>query len=661
MQHNEFYPHLFQPIELAGRRLKNRIFHASISTHFLEQAGAHERQVQYLANRARGGAAAIVTEPLGIASHQPNTRLRAYDDAMEDFGRRWADAVEPLDCRLLGQIQDTGRGRHLPGRNASAIGASVQPDDLSWTMPHAMSKSEIAAFIESAAHSSARLARWGFSGVEISSGHGHLFHQFISPQSNHREDEYGGSLENRVRILRELCTAIRSAAGAGFIVGVKLPGNDGVPGGIDPTMAARIAAHLASCVTIDYFAYAQGAHHRSLEMHLPNDSYPRLPYVPMIRELVRSTPGVPVMALGRITDPAEAEGILARGDIALIGLGRPLITDPAWPSKAEAGRAGDIRYCVNNNTCWKIGVGHMPIVCDNNPRVALPDEVDFEPPPASARRRIAVIGAGVAGLEAAWTAAARGHDVTVFGASPQVGGKARLHAGLPNSESLSSIYDYQFAQAQRHGARFELGVRADAARILADTPDIVVLATGASMVWPSCLPSELCDLGIVPDLRNAMSDLEGLRERQRGRAVILDMDHTEGTYAAADRLNELFDEVIVLTPRERIAEDVALVTRQAILRRFHHNRIRWHGLVEPIWSEAFEDEALLNYASVYGGIVGRVEDVAFFAYATPRRPNDELAAPLRKAGIDVRLVGDCSVARHVVDATREGHAAGMSV
>ena len=181
------------------------------------------------------------------------------------------------------------------------------------------------------------------------------------------------------------------------------------------------------------------------------------------------------------------------------------------------------------------------------------------------------------------------------------------------------------------------------------------------MMWPSCLPSELCDLGIVPDLRSAMRDLEGLRERQRGRAVIFDMDHTEGTYAAADRLNELFDEVIILTPRERIAEEVALVTRQGILRRFHQNRIRWHGLVEPIWSEAFENEARLDYASVYGGIVGRVEDVAFFAYATPRRPNDELAAPLRKAGIDVRLVGDCQVARHVVDATREGHAAGMSV
>jgi 2,4-dienoyl-CoA reductase-like NADH-dependent reductase (Old Yellow Enzyme family) len=661
MQPNEHYPHLFEPIALAGRRLRNRIIHASISTHFMDQAGTHERQVQYLANRARGGAAAIVTEPLGIAPHQPNVRLRVYDDTMEDFGRRWADAVESLDCRLLGQIQDAGRGRHTPGRNPNAIGASAEPDDISWTMPHAMSTGEIRAFIDRAADASARLKRWGFSGVEISAGHGHLFHQFLSPQSNHREDEYGGPLENRVRFLRELCLAVRSVTGGSFILGVKLPGDDGVPGGVDPAMAAEIAAHLVSGVTIDYLAYCQGAHHRTLEMHLPNDSYPRLPYVPMIRELAKATPGVPVMALGRITDPAEAEGILARRDLALIGLARPLVTDPAWPAKAQAGRARDIRYCVNNNTCWKIGVGHAPFACDNNPRLGLPDEVDFTPSPASARRRVVVIGAGVAGLEAAWTAAARGHDVMVFGVSSEVGGKARLHARLPNSESLSSVYDYQLARAQRHGVRFQLGQHVNAARILKERPDAVILATGASMVWPSCLPVKLRDLGLVPDLRSAMRDLEGLQERQRGRAVILDMDHTEGTYAAADRLHELFDEVIVLTPRERIAEDVALVTRQGILRRFHRKRIRWHSLVEPVWSDAFENESRLDYASVYGGTVGHIDDVAFFAYATPRRPNDELAAPLREAGIEVRLVGDCKVARHVVDATQEGHAAGMSV
>ena len=213
MLRNEFYPHMFEPIELAGRRLRNRIINASISTHYMDQASTYERQVHYLANRARGGAAAIVTEPLGIAPHQPKVRLRIYDDAMEELGRRWADAVESVDCRLLGQIQDSGRGRHTPGRNFNAIGASAEPDDISWTVPHAMSKGEIRAFIDGAADSAARLARWGFSGVEVSAGHGHLFHQFLSPRSNRREDEYGGCLENRVRFVGELCAAIRSATG----------------------------------------------------------------------------------------------------------------------------------------------------------------------------------------------------------------------------------------------------------------------------------------------------------------------------------------------------------------------------------------------------------------------------------------------------------------
>jgi 2,4-dienoyl-CoA reductase-like NADH-dependent reductase (Old Yellow Enzyme family) len=696
------YPHVFSPFKVGAHTLRNRIVHASMTTRMSVNRRVTDALVTYYANRARGGAALIVTEPVSAACFQlaPH-KVRVWDDECEPGLERWAAAVEREDCRLLAQIQDPGRGRHERGRNPEAFGVSALPDDLSWTVPHVLSAADIECMVEEFAGSSHRLQRCGFSGVELSAAHGHLFHQFLSPWMNAREDRYGGDLEGRCRMLTELVSAIRVVCGARFIVGIKLPGDDGIEHSIGPAEAALIARHLTGMGDaprhggvpkddgllkgggVDYLCFAQGSHSASLDRHLPDLHGSRAPYVALTRSLKEAVPGVPVMALGLITDPAEADGILASGAADLIGLGRPLLTDPAWGLKARQGRAADIRYCVSCNSCWAAITEHRSIACDNNPRVGRADEVDWWPTPAARptptaqptpaaargsgpgrgpgltrqRKRVVVVGTGIAGMEAAWIAAARGHEVIAFGTGAAPGGKTRLLAVLPGGEGLSSIYDYQALAAKKVGVRIEWGLRATPDDVRTLEPDSVIVAAGATMTWPSGFPAAWREEGVVLDLRACMADLLQFTRRQGGAAVIFDKDATEGTYASAELLRRLFDRVIIVTPRDRIAEDVPLVNRLGILRRFAHLGIESMTLGRIDASSALE-EGVVRVANIYTGALTDIPDVVLLTYATPRAPDQGEIERFAVVAGEIHVIGDAYAPGTTMAATAHGHRIG---
>ncbi|MCX2950142.1 FAD-dependent oxidoreductase [Lentzea sp. NEAU-D7] len=643
------YPHLFSPLEVGGARLKNRIVFPAIMNNYARQGLVTDRTVTFYAERAAGGAAMVVSEGLFVhPSPVPaQTTLAAYEPANIAGFERLAAAVEEHDCRMIGQLMHSGRQQVRGPVSDSSIGVSSLPDPYSWTVPHVMSTAEVRMMVEAFVASAGVLQRAGFSGVEVHAAHGHLITQFLSPWSNTRQDEYGGDLDGRTRFLREVLAGIRSVCGTDFVLGLKMPGDELVEGGITAQESARIANRVSRETPPDYLAFGQGNSSLSFGDHVPDMHYPPGPYLGIQRDL-NAAVSPPVLAFGRVTSAAQAEAVIRDGTGDLVGLGRLLVADPGFPAKVRAGREREVRPCVYCNVCWGEVTSGRTIACVVNPDLGTDGEAARPVRRSPKRREVTVVGAGVAGLQAAAAAAEHGHRVTLL-AGPRLGGKAGVESMLPGRGDITAVLEHQRWLVERNGVRVEQGAHATEEAVLATGPDVVVLATGAHMMRPPTLGADSEDGVSVRDY--LARDDAGNGD---GTAVLFDFDHSAGTYAVADLLARRYRDVVVMTARTSLGDGVPYVSRLGVHRRLHEAGVRIELATEPL---LYKDH-VLRCANVFTGQLTEIEDVALFTWSTPRRPVDELSEPLSARGVPVHVIGDAYAPGTMLTSIREAEMLG---
>ncbi|MDQ6620613.1 MAG: FAD-dependent oxidoreductase, partial [Pseudomonadota bacterium] len=463
------YPHLFAPLDLGFTTLPNRALMGSMHTGLEEASHGFERLAAFYAARARGGIGLIVTG--GIAPSfsgriEPRASQLSFPWQVAKH-RVITDAVHGAGGRIALQILHGGRYAYHPLSTApSAIRSPITP-----FKPRALSargvQGTIADFVRTA-----RLARRaGYDGVEVMGSEGYLINEFVAPRTNHRVDEWGGSLKNRLRLPIEIVRRTREAVGPAFIIIYRLSMLDLVEGGStwDEVIALAKGVEAAGATLINTGIGWHEARIPTIATMVPRGAFA------WVTRRLKGEVRVPLITTNRINDPAVAEAIIARGDADMVSMARPLLADPEFMRKALQGRADEINTCIAcNQACLDHIFERKLATCLVNPYAAR--ETELVPRRATVAKRVAVIGAGPAGLACAVTAAECGHAVTLFEATGRIGGQFNLAQRIPGKEEFAQTLRYFTRRLEVLGVDLRLNQRADAPSVRGF--DHVVLATG---------------------------------------------------------------------------------------------------------------------------------------------------------------------------------------
>jgi len=566
------YPHLFSPFTLNKVTVRNRIVSTAHAEVYAEEGGfPGDRYIRYYEEKARGGLGLAIcggSSPVSLDSPQGWWRsVNLTTDRVIEPLARLAETMHRHGARIMIQATHMGRRSSYYGEHWPHL---VSPSGIREPVHRGFAKRiehhEIRRIVADFAAAARRVQAAGLDGLEISCAHQHLVDQFWSPRTNRREDEYGGGLENRLRFGLEVFGAIRAAVGKDFCVGMRMCGDEFHEDGLDHEALKEIARRMSGSGLIDYISViGSGADtHNLLANCMPPMALPPEPFVHLAAG-IKSASSVPVMHAQSIRDASQAERILANGWVDLVGMTRAQIADPHMVNKIRDGQEDRIKQCVGANYCIDRQYHGQDVLCIQNAATSREQTMPHVIAKSSgARRKVVVVGAGPAGLEAARVGRERGHDVVLFEREAAVGGQVNLAARAPQREQMSGIVRWFAMELRRLGVDCRLGTEAAVETVLAQSPDIVVLATGGR---PHT--HEVAGWGIEEGLAVSGWDILSGKVEPVGSVLVYDSVGAHAGTGVADFIASRGHKVEIVTPDVKVADDVGGTTFPIFYRRLY--------------------------------------------------------------------------------------------
>ncbi|MDF3867664.1 FAD-dependent oxidoreductase [Pseudomonas denitrificans (nom. rej.)] len=646
------FPHLFSPLRIRGKELKNRIMSTGHDTSMPTDNLVNDQLVAYHTARAKGGVGLIVLQVAGVHDSARYTShvLMATDDECIPGYRRIAEACHAEGTVVLSQVFHPGREimESSDGLLAVAYAPSASPNERFRVMPRELSQAMIDEIIQGYADAARRLHTAGIDGVEVVASHGYLPAQFLNPRVNRRTDGYNGDLDARLRFTREVITAIRAATDEGFIIGLRISADERDPEGLTEDESLQGVKGLQN--SLDYVHIVAGTS-ASLggAIHIVPPMAVEAAYLANEAGTFKRNLEIPLFVTGRINQPQEAELILARGQADVCGMTRALICDPQMPGKTESGHVEDVRACI---ACNQACIGHFhrgyPISCIQHPETGR-ELIYAERKMATQRKRVLVVGGGPAGMKAAAVAAQRGHAVTLCEASGQLGGQVNLAQLLPRRAEFGGASTNLQREMQLAGVEVRRNTRVDRVLVEQERPDVVIVATGAKPYRPPY--EEAGELQVV----DAWQVLRG--EVKIGRSVLVtDWRADWIAPGIAERLVRDGHQVQLAVNGTHVGENLPLYVRDHLAGELHRLGIT----ITPYARLYGVDDSTVYLQHTASGEPMLVENIDTLVLCQGHQPVDELADEIADLA-EVRRIGDCLAPRTAEEAIYEGLKAGWAI